>query len=186
MIILLLAVAMTAVSAINLNKNGHDTMGADGSQSQTKNALYDGPCEEALNLTAAQLEKEMEYFSRKFDVKNFHNALKIMKNMSKGGQPNVKAFVHTWELYDKAFSFPRVRRYEFVQENMDMLEHFQDNLNTNIDNSQHLVNFIRVAKAVKQNFVEKYGPEGGFDDPADTDPYEEVDNSVIDWSKVSV
>jgi hypothetical protein len=31
MIILLLAVAMTAVSAINLNKNGHDTMGADGS-----------------------------------------------------------------------------------------------------------------------------------------------------------
>ena len=69
MIILLLAVAMTAVSAINLNKNGHDTMGADGSQSQTKNALYDGPCEEALNLTAAQLEKEMEYFSRKFDVR---------------------------------------------------------------------------------------------------------------------
>ena len=34
--------------------------------------------------------------------------------------------------------------------------------------------------------MEKYGPEGGFDDPADTDPYEEVDNSVIDWSKVSV
>ena len=71
-----------------------------------------------------------------------------MKNLTKGGMASAKVFVHTWELMDKAFTFPRVRRYEFVQENMDMLEHFQDNLNTNIDNSQHLANFIRVAKAV--------------------------------------
>ena len=124
MIVALLAILMASVSAINLNKDGHDTMGADGAQSQTKNALYDGPCVESLNLTYAQMEKEMEYFSRKFDIKNFQNAMKIMKNLTKGGSPSSKVFVHTWELYDKAFSFPRVRRYEFVQENMDMLEHF--------------------------------------------------------------
>ena len=53
MIVALLAILMASVSAINLNKDGHDTMGADGSQSQTKNALYDGPCVEALNLTYA-------------------------------------------------------------------------------------------------------------------------------------
>ena len=47
-----------------------------------------------------------------------------MKNLTKGGMANSKVFVHTWELMDKAFTFPRVRRYEFVQENMDMLEHF--------------------------------------------------------------
>ena len=69
---------------------------------------------------------------------------------------------------------------------MDMLEHFQDNLNTNIDNSKHLKNFIRVAKAVQQNFNEKYGPDGGFDDPANTDPFEEPDLTVIDWSKANV
>ncbi len=112
--------------------------------------------------------------------------MKIMKNLTKDGAPNAKAFVHTWELYDKSFTFPRVRRYEFVQENMDMLEHFQDNLNTNIDNSQHLSNFIRVAKAVRENFNEKYGPDGGFNDPALEDPYEEPDLTVIDWAKASV
>ena len=128
----------------------------------------------------------MEYFSRSFDIKHFQNALKIMKNLSKEGAPNAKVFVHTWELYDKAFSFPRVRRYEFTQENMDMLEHFQDNLNTNIDNSQHLTNFIRVAKAVHQNFLDKYGPEGGFIDPADEDPFAEPDLTFIDWAKVNV
>ena len=90
----------------------------------------------------------MEWFSRKLDVKHFNNAMKIMKNLTKEGAPNAKVFVHTWELYDKAFTFPRVRRYEFTQENMDMLEHFQDNLNTNIDNSVHLANFMRVATAV--------------------------------------
>ena len=100
-------------------------------------------------MTAAQLEKEMEYFSRKFDVKNFHNALKIMKNMSKGGQPNVKAFVHTWELYDKAFSFPRVRRYDLVQKHMDLIQHFEDNLNSNFTNGQNVANFIQVAKAAQ-------------------------------------
>ena len=66
----------------------------------------------------------MEYFSRNFDIKHFKNALEIQKNLTKGGSPSSKVFVHTWELMDKAFSFPRVRRYEFVQENMDMLEHF--------------------------------------------------------------
>ena len=177
---------VASVSAIKLSKDGHDTMGANGRQSQTKDALYDGPCVEALNLTVPQMEKEMEYFSRNFDIKHFQNALEIQKNLSKNGVPTAKVFVHTWELYDKAFSFPRVRRYELVQENMDMLEHFQDNLNTNIDNSKHLKNFIRVAKAVQQNFNDEYGPEGGFDDPANTDPFEEPDLTVIDWSKVSV
>ena len=46
-------------------------MGADGQQSQTKDALHEGPCEEALNMTAENMEKNMEYFSRSFDKKNF-------------------------------------------------------------------------------------------------------------------
>ncbi|MFN7881291.1 MAG: hypothetical protein ACK5NI_02380 [bacterium] len=37
---------------------------------------------------------------------------------------NPKLYVHTWELLDKAFDFPRVRRYQFTRENLDLLEHF--------------------------------------------------------------
>ena len=47
----------------------------------------------------------------------------IAKEMKDAGK-KPKMYIHTWELFDKAFSFPRVRRYAFVQENMDMLEHF--------------------------------------------------------------
>ena len=108
------AILVASISAINLNKHGHDTMGAGGAQSQTKDATFDGPCVEALNLTVPQMEKEMEYFSRNFDIKHFQNALEIQKNLSVNGVPTAKAFVHTWELYDKSFSFPRVRRYDFV------------------------------------------------------------------------
>ena len=64
--------------------------------------------------------------------------------------------VFTWELYDKAFPFPRVRRYETVQENMDMLEHFQDNLNMNITNSMALANFLRVAETVRKNLKDQF------------------------------
>ena len=123
-ILMVVALVLASVTAINLEKAGGKTMGADGFQSQTRDALYDGPCEEALNITAPEMEKQMEYFSRRLDVKYFNNALKIMKNLTKEGSPNAKVFVHTWELYDKSFTFPRVRRYEFTQENMDMLEHF--------------------------------------------------------------
>jgi hypothetical protein len=72
--------------------------------------------------------------------------------------------VHTWELLDKAFTFPRIRRYAYVQENMDMLEHFQDNLNQNQSNNQNMANFLRVARTVRDNFNAKYH-DVEFDDP---------------------
>ena len=64
-----------------------------------------------------------------------------------------------------------------------MLQHFEDNLNTNIENKTHLANFLRVASTVRHNFNEKYGNGGGFNDPADTDPYEEVEES---WATVKL
>ena len=90
--------------------------------------------------------------------------------------------VKTWELYDKAFSFSRVRRYDEVQQNMDMLEHFQDNLNTNISNLENVNNFIRVGKTTQKNFNYKYH-NGEFDDPAKTDPreVEEGDKYMLVW-----
>ena len=55
---------------------------------------------------------------------------------------------------------------------MDMLEHFQDNLNTNVSNKINQDNFIRTAKTVVANFGEKYH-DGGYDDPANHDPRKE-------------
>lgn len=72
----------------------------------------------------------MDQFSRKFTKQNYLNAMEIAKEIHQA-PPRI----HTWELLDKSFSFPRVRRYTEVQENMDMLEHFQDDANMNISNS---------------------------------------------------
>ena len=44
----------------------------------------------------------------------------------------------TWDLYNNAFTFPRVRRYGFVVEGMNTIEQFEDNLNLNISNSKLL------------------------------------------------
>lgn len=131
--------------------------------------------------------KKVEYFSRKFEPELFEDAMKIFNNLTYRfpSDKTIKfPFIHTYELYDKAWSFPRVRKYEIVQQNMDMLEHFEDNLNTNPTNKQNLANFIRVATTVRKNLNAKYGKEsgGGFIDPYDEDPYEEKKREWKDFS----
>ena len=106
----------------------------------------------------------MDQFSRKFDITNYNNALTIAGKLKVKPPP-----IHTWELLDKSFTFPRVRRYNDVQENMDLVEHFQDNLNTNISNLKNVNNFIRVGKTVVAELAEKYH-DGEFADPAGYDP----------------
>ena len=99
---------------------------------------------------------------------------------AQGKDPKVN--IHTWELFDKSFSFPRVRRYELVQKHMDILEHFQDNLNQNFSNGQAVDNFIRVAHEAEEAFNDKYGSDGGgFHDPANFDPQAPVD---VTWYNV--
>ena len=65
-----------------------------------------------------------------------------------------------------------------------MLEHFQDNLNQNLSNSQHMSNFLRVAGTVKTNLNGKYH-DGEIDDPAAHDPKNEDDESAGNkiWTK---
>ena len=103
-------------------------------------------------------------------------------NELKGDGLNPRMFVTSWELYDRAFSFPRVRRYDLVQQHMDLLQHFEDNLNQNFMNSQHLANFIKVAKAAQKALNEKYH-DGEFSDPALYDP--EADHPTT-WSNVKI
>ena len=86
--------------------------------------------------------------------------------------------VHTWELYDKAFPFERVRRYDLVQQHMDTIQHFQDNLNQNLLNGQAVDQFIIVARAAQAALNTKYN-SGEFNDPANFDP---EDAPKVNWS----
>ena len=152
------------------NSSALDSESESESDSDEMNVQLNQPCV-YLDETQDELDYQVDMFSRTLDPRHWTNVLNISKAMTKKTGQAPKLQVHTWELYDKSFSFPRVRRYNFVQENMDMLEHFQDNLNTNISNSVHMENFLRVAQTVRGNFNEKYH-DGEFADPALVDPRE--------------
>ena len=139
------------------------------------------PCE-YLDETPEELRYQMDMFSRTLDTRHWTNVVNIAEALKKKSGSHPRLEVHTWELFDKAFSFPRVRRYNFVNENLDMLEHFEDNLNTNISNNVNMDNFLRVARTVRQNFTEKYH-DGEFDDPGHHDPREEAETPKT-WSQL--
>jgi hypothetical protein len=136
-----------------------------------------GQCVERLWESADEMEWQMDQFSRKFNMQNYLNAMEIAKEL-KIKPPRV----HSWELLDGSFSFPRVRRYFDVQENMDMIEHFQDNLNTNISNLKNVQNFIRVGTTVVGQLNEKYH-DGEFSDPSGFDPREAPD---VTWATADI
>jgi len=125
-------------------------------------------CEPAIDVSQKQLDIELDYFSRNFDRKHYKKAMQVYKELKKQGK-DPKVSIHTWELYDAAFSFPRVRRYDLVQKHMDLLQHFQDNLNENFTNQLHVDNFIRIANNAREALNTKYH-NGEFSDPADYDP----------------
>merc|ERR1712100_972639 len=128
------------------------------------------PCTPAIDVSEKQLNIELDYFSRNFDKTHYDTAMTIYNELKgQGKDPKVK--IHTWELYDKSFRFPRVRRYVLVQKHMDVLEHFQDNLSQNFTNGQAFDNFIRVAHEAEDALNAKNGADdGGFYDPANFDP----------------
>jgi len=168
---------MTAVVESESDSESDDELLAIGNPKDTgivdATTAPKGQCTERLWESGEEMVWQMDQFSRKFNVQNYLNAMEIAKELKL--KPPA---VHTWELVDKAFSFPRVRRYNDVQENMDMLEHFQDNLNTNISNMKNVHNFIRVGKTVIGELNEKYH-DGEFADPAGYDPRNPAD---ITWA----
>ena len=70
-----------------------------------------------------EMNIQMDYFSRRLDMNNYDNAMKIYGALKKMGK-DPKVAVTTYELYDKAFPFEKVRRYDLVQQHMNMIEHF--------------------------------------------------------------
>ena len=146
-------------------KEGSDD---DDDDSDDELVQLNDPCV-YLDETQDELDYQVDMFSRTLDVRHWKNAQNIAKAMGKNGSSAAGLKIHTWELYDTAFSFPRVRRYGFTNDNMDMLEHFQDNVNLNSSNEVNFQNFLRTAQQVHSNLLEKFH-NGEFSDPALFDP----------------
>ena len=119
-------------------------------------------CPEPLEISEDELHYQLGEFSRSFEMKNWDNAMKIKDELSKKGT-NPRFAVTTKELYDHSFSFPKVRNYDYAVQQMNELEHYEDNLNANIGNSLALSRFIAIAKKVRSNLNDKY--DIGFIDP---------------------
>jgi len=137
-------------------------------------------CSDPLDITQKELDVQLDYFSRNFDKYHYENAMNIYAELKKQGKEPVTgpSGVHTWELYDKAFPFEKVRRYDLVQQHMDAIQHFEDNLNQNLQNGQAVDQFIIVGLAAQAALNAKYH-NGEFSDPALFDP---VDAHPVTWS----
>lgn len=119
-------------------------------------------CPEPLEITEDNMHYQLGEFSRNFQMDSWNNAMTIKGKLNKGGV-FPKFAVTTKELYDKSFSFPKVRNYDYAVEQMNELEHYEDNLNQNLSNGLALTRFVEVAKKVRANLNDKY--DIGFIDP---------------------
>ena len=119
-------------------------------------------CPPPLAITEDELNYQLGEFSRNFDMKNWDNAMEIKGKLGDSGKAP-KFAVTTKELYDHSFSFPKVRNYDYAVQQMNELEHYEDNLNSNLSNKLALTRFVEVAKKVRANLNDKY--DIGFIDP---------------------
>merc|ERR1719454_398960 len=136
--------------------------------SENQEKLYDlmqlnsAECPKPLEISEDEMHYQLGEFSRNFQMENWTNAMHIKGKLAKKGI-FPKFAVTTKELYDKSFSFPKVRNYDYAVQNMNELEHYEDNLNSNLSNALALKRFIDVAKKVRANLNDKY--DIGFVDP---------------------
>ena len=145
---------------------------ASASVSENQDKLYqimnlqmssaDPACPPPLEISEEELSFQLGSFSRTFEMTNWNNAMEVAAGLAKSGK-TPRFAVTTKELYDKSFSFPKVRNYDYAVENMNELEHYEDNLNKNLSNKLALTRFIEVAKKVRANLNDKY--DIGFIDP---------------------
>ena len=101
------ALILGAVSAVKVTWTDPWGPGDDGIIDALTPPAKD--CDERLWKDPRELAWQMDMFSRTCNKNYYNNAAWIAKEM-KVDLPRVNA----WELMDKAFSFQRVRRYDFT------------------------------------------------------------------------
>ena len=122
-------------------------------------------CGDGLEASEGNMKFQMLKFSRTLDKKYFDNATQIFGALKSDGFKGKLPRVSTWAEYDKSFTWPKIRQYEIVQEGMETLEHFEDDLNLNISNTRLMNHFLSNALAVRSSFATKFH-DGEFADPA--------------------
>jgi hypothetical protein len=145
------------------------------------NKIFLDGCDTPIPNTEAELKMQLEEFGRSLDKTHYTNAMAIYGELKKAGK-DPKVRVNTYEMLDKAFAFERVRRYDLVQQHMNLVEHLQDNLNQNFTNSQNVDQFLIVARAAVAAFTTKYH-NGEFSDP-NASIADVRDPPVPTWSSV--
>ena len=78
------------------------------------------PCPPPLEITDEELSFQLGQFSRNFEMSAWNNAMDIAAGLAKAGK-TPRFAVTTKELYDKSFSFTKVRNYDYAVENMNEL-----------------------------------------------------------------
>ena len=86
------------------------------------NKIFLDGCVTPLQETEAELALQLEEFSRTLDKGHYNNAMEIYTELKKQGK-DPKVRVNTYELLDNAFAFERIRRYDLVQQHMNLVEH---------------------------------------------------------------
>ena len=114
--------ALTAVSASMVDTTESFTADTN-SYKVLNNKIFRAGCPLPLEKSEEEMQLQLSQFSRTFDKVNYSNAMKIYSALKKQGK-DPRAAVSTYELYDKAFPFEKVRRYDLVQQHMNMIEHF--------------------------------------------------------------
>ena len=150
--------ALASVQAVQLES------AVAASYEVVNNKIFLDGCPTPIPNTEEELALQLEEFCRTLDKTHYTNAMAIYAELKKAGK-DPKVRVNTYEFLDKAFAFERVRRYDLVQQHMNLVEHLQDNLNQNFTNGQNVDQFIIVAKAAVAAFNAKY-KDGEFTDPA--------------------
>ena len=167
--------AIASVQAVQLENQVASTTGYE----VVNNKIFLDGCPTPIPNTEEELALQLEEFGRTLDKAHYDNALAIYAELKKAGK-DPKVRVNTYEYLDKAFSFERVRRYDLVQQHMNLVEHLQDNLNQNFTNQQNVDQFLIVARAAVAAFNVKYH-NGDFTDPAG---FNVRDPPVPTWSSV--
>merc|ERR1719230_1027442 len=153
-------IALTAVSAIKIDTE--QSYEADpNAYKVVNNKIFRAECPLPLEKSEEEMQLQLSQFSRTFDKVNYENAMKIYGALKAQGK-DPKVAVTTYELYDKAFPFEKVRRYDLVQQHMNMIENFT--------NQQNVDQFIRVGTAARAALNAKYH-DGEFADPGNADPW---------------
>ena len=104
-----------AASAVQVSDN--QQMLYDIMALQTSQVDANG-CPIPLAITEDELAYQLGEFSRNFNMDNWDNAMKVKAGLAKAGK-TPKFAVTTKELYDKSFSFPKVRNYDYAVEQMN-------------------------------------------------------------------